>query len=203
MKKPLIIIVIAVVIIGAGIAVYLVTQSEDTNAPTNSASQTNTSAATNTVSANKYVGDDFTILQPADWTQSQISGTLVSFHNTTEVFPEGSAARKINFQSYMAVSFDMANERSLVEINDLTIDQIKATIPSAEVTASSDETIDGQPAKFSVFTMNQQEVDYTVFIEVISKGDKYYAISGNTTTDKWTEYEDLFYQIARSFVFKD
>jgi len=51
--------------------------------------------------------------------------------------------------------------------------------------------------------MNQQEVDYTVFMAVVSKGDKYYAISGNTTTDKWLEYEDLFYQIARSFVFKD
>ncbi|MBU0598639.1 photosystem II reaction center PsbP family protein [Patescibacteria group bacterium] len=211
MKKPLIIIVIAIVIIGAGVAVYLVTQSEDTNtnAPTNSAIQTNTSAATNTSadtnteSADRYIGDDFTILQPADWTQSQISGTLVSFHNTSEVNPEGSAAKKINFQSYMAVSFDMVNERSLAEINDLTIDQIKASIPSAEVIASSDETINGRPAKFSVLTLSQQEVDYTVFIAVTSKGDKYYAISGNTTTDKWTDYEDLFYQTARSFVFKN
>jgi len=50
--------------------------------------------------------------------------------------------------------------------------------------------------------MSQQEVDYTVFLAVILKGDKYYVISGNTTTDKWTDYEDLFYQTARSFVFK-
>jgi len=205
MKKPLIIIIVAIVIIGAGIAVYFFTQSEDTNtnAPTNSANQTNASAATNAESADRYIGDDFTILKPDGWTQSQISGTLVSFHNTNEVHPEGSAARKINFQSYMAVSFDMTNERSLVEINDLTINQIKAAIPSAEVTASSDETVDGQAAKFTVLTLNQQEVDYTIFLAVIIKGDKYYTISGNTTTDKWTEYEDLFYQIAQSFVFKN
>jgi len=202
MKKSLIII-IGIVIIGAGAAVYFATQSEDSNTPANSASQANTSAATNTVSANKYVGDDFSILQPAGWSQGQIQGTLISFHNTSEVFPEGSAARKINFKSYIAVSFDMVNERSLGEINDLTMDQIKASIPSTEVITSSDETINGQPAKISVFTMSQQEVDYTVFMSVVSKGDKYYAISGNTTTDKWTEYEDLFYQIARSFVFKD
>jgi len=203
MKKPLITVVIVIVIIGAGVAVYFATQSEDANTPANSASKTNTSAATNTVSADKYVGDDFSILQPAGWSQGQIQGTLISFHNTSEIFPEGSAARKVNFKSYIAVSFDMANERSLDEINDLTMDQIKASIPSTEVIASSEETIDGQPAKFSVFTMSQQEVDYTVFMAVVSKGDKYYAITGNTTTDKWTEYEDLFYQIARSFVFKD
>jgi len=203
MKKSLTIVVIAIVIIGAGVAVYFATQSEDANTPANSASQADTSAATNTVSADKYVGDDFSILQPAGWTQGQIQGTLVSFHNTSEIFPEGSAARKINFKSYIAVSFDMANERSLDEINDLTMDQIKASIPSTEVIASSEETIDGQQAKFSIFTMSQQEVDYTIFMAVVSKGDKYYAITGNTTTDKWTEYEDLFYQIARSFVFKD
>jgi hypothetical protein len=203
MKKPLIIVVIAVVIIGAGVAVYFITQSKDTNTPTNSADQTNASAATDTVSANKYVGDDFSILQPAGWTQDQIQGTLVSFHNTSEVFPEGSAAKKINFKSYLAVSFEMANEKSLTEINDFVGSQIEASIPSAEPVSSKDETVDGQPAKFNIFTMNQQEVDYTVFLAVILKGDKFYTVSGNTTTDKWTEYEDLFYQIARSFVFKD
>jgi len=203
MKRQLIIIVIAVVIIGAGVAVYFATQSEDTNTPANSASQTNTPAATNTVSADKYVGDDFSILQPAGWTQGQIQGTLVSFHNANEVFPEGSAAKKINFKSYLAVSFEMANEKSLTEINDFVGSQIEASIPSAEPVSSKDETVDGQPAKFNVFIMNQQEVDYTVFLAVILKGDKFYTVSGNTTTDKWTEYEDLFYQIARSFVFKD
>ncbi|MFH0951745.1 MAG: PsbP-related protein [Patescibacteria group bacterium] len=206
MKKPLIIIIVTIVIIGAGVGIYFVTQgsktenvNQSTNSVTNSISNTNNAA----MQDNTYIGDDFSILKPADWTQSQISGTLVSFHNTSEVHPEGSAAKKINFQSYLAVSFDMANERSLAEINDLTIDQIKASIPSAEVTASSDETVDGQPAKFNILTLNQQEVDYTVFIAVISKGDKYYAISGNTTTDKWTDYKDMFYETARSFVFKD
>ena len=77
-----------------------------------------------------------------------------------------------------------------------------AAIPSAEVTDSSDETVDGQPAKFTVLTLNQQEVDYTIFLSVMVKGDKYFTISGNTTTDKWTDYEDLFYQTAQSFVFK-
>jgi len=64
MKKPLIIIVVAIVVIGV---VYFVSQSEDayTKPPANSANKTATSAATNTVSAKKYVGDDFTILQPA------------------------------------------------------------------------------------------------------------------------------------------
>jgi len=200
-NKTLLIVIVIVVVIGAAAAIYFFTQSKETTntATESSTTETNTTTSTNTVSETRYQGDDFSILNPADWTQSQISGTLVSFHNTSEVHPEGSAAKKINFQSYLAVSFDMTNERSLVETNDLTINQIKAAIPSAEVTASSDETVDGQPAKFSVFTMSQQEVDYTVFLAVILNGDKYFIISGNTTTDKWTEYKDMFYQTARSF----
>ena len=205
MKKPLIIIIIVILVIGAGAGIYFITReaktentNQSTNSVTNSVSNTNNAAT----QENTYIGDDFTILKPAGWTQSQLSGSLVSFHDTSEVHPEGSAAEKINFQSYLAVTFDMVNERSLTEINDLTLDQIKETIPSAEVIDSSDEMVDGQPAKFNVFTMNQQEVDYTVFLAVILKGDKYYLVSGNATTDKWSEYKDLFYQTARSFTFK-
>ena len=205
MKKQLIIVIIAVIVIGVGVAVYFFIQSEDANTNTlaNSASQTNTSASTNTKSANMYSGEDFTILNPSDWTQSQVAGSLVSFHHANEVQPEGSAAKEVNFFSYMAVAFEMANERSLTEINDFVIAQIKEAVPSTEVISSSDETVDGQSAMFNVFTMTQQEVDITVFLAVILKGDKYYTVSGNTTTDKWTEYKDLFYETARSFVFKD
>jgi len=208
MKQPLTIIVIAIVIIGAGVGIYFVTQgtkTENVNQNTNQAEPvTNSVSNTNNVATqeNTYIGDDFIILKPADWTQSQVSGTLVSFHNTSEVHPESSAAMKINFQSYLAVSFDMTNERTLNEINDFVGAQIGASVSSAEPVSSEDETVDGQPAKFNVFTMNQQEVDYTVFLAVILKGDKYYTMSGNTTTDKWTDYKDMFYQVARSFVFK-
>lgn len=207
MKKQSIVIIIAIVIIGVGVVIYFITQgtkTENANQNINQA-QLVTNSVSNTSNAatqeNTYIGDDFTLLKPADWMQSQISGTLVSFHNSSEVQPEGSAARKINFKSYMAVSFDMTNERSLTEINDFTVDQIKASVPSAEVTASSDEMIDGQTAMFNIFTMNQQEVDYTVFLAVILKGDKYYLVSGNTTTDKWPDYKDMFYSTARSLAF--
>ncbi|MFH0853674.1 MAG: PsbP-related protein [bacterium] len=199
MKKPLIIIIIVIIV--AGVGIYFATQGTKTENINQAEPATNSAGNTNNASAqeNTYIGEDFTILQPADWTQGQIPGTLVSFHNTGEVQPEGSAAKKINFQSYLAISFDLANERSLAEINDLTINQIKATIPSAEVITTNDETIDGQPAKVDILTLSQQEVDYTVFMAVISKDDKYYAITGNTTTDKWAEYKDMFYATARSF----
>ena len=209
MKKQSMVIIIAIVIIGVGVVIYFITQgtkTENANQNNNQA-QLVTNSVSNTSDAatqeNTYIGDDFTLLKPADWMQSQISGTLVSFHNSNEVQPEGSAARKINFKSYMAVSFDMTNERLLPEINDFLIAQIKASFPSAELTASTDETVDGQPAKFNVFTMSQQEVDIIVLLAVIYKGDKYYTISGNSTTDKWTEYKDMFYQTARSFIFNN
>lgn len=209
MNKPTIIIIIAIVIIGAGVGIYFATRETETvntntNQNTNQGVVSNTDQAnTNTRQENTYQGEDFSILKPLGWTQSQLPGALVSFHKADEVHPEGSAAAKINFKSYIAVSFDTIQSERIDEINKTVVDQVVTTIPSAQITEESDEEIDGQAAKFNVMTMTQQEVDYTVFLAVILKGDKYYTVSGNTTTDLWGAYKDLFYTTARSLEFKN
>jgi hypothetical protein len=197
-KLPIIIAIIVVVVI---VVIYFVTQGTETE----NTNQTNSEGSTNitTTKENIYVGENFELIKPSDWVQSQVAGTVVSFHNANDVHPEGSAAGDAGFNSYIAITFDMAYGNSLAEVNDFMINDMKTSVPSAEVTTSSDETVDGSPAKFSVVTMNQNEIDLTIFVAVYLRGDNYYTLTGNTTTAKWLENKDLFYQTARSFDFKD
>lgn len=205
MKKTLLVISI-VVIVSAVAGLYFFTQktSTDTNITQDNA-LANNSLATNAKSASaeqRYQGDGFSLLRPQGWIEGQIPSTLVSFHNNSETHPDGSAAAKINFKSYIAVSFDNLQGKTLEDIHTLTVNNITAAIPSAKVFATSDETVGGQPAKFSAMELNQQDVDYTVLLVLIGGGDKYYSLSFNTTTEKWIASKDEFYRIARSFSIK-
>ncbi|MFH1235858.1 MAG: hypothetical protein V1685_02880, partial [Parcubacteria group bacterium] len=210
MKKPIVIvIIIIVVLIIAGGAYWFGTRSTTNTNTTNQTNQVAVSgnSAVNTANQNAnatlqdsvYIGDDFTVTQPAGWVQVTIPGTLVSFRNTGEQHPEGSAAAKISFQSYIAISFDNTQGKTLDEINQTALDSITSTIASTNIFTTSGETVNGLPAKFSAMELTQQDVDYTVLLTVYNTGEKYYTMSFNTTTEKWLEYKDKFYEIARSF----
>ncbi|HCM67653.1 MAG TPA: hypothetical protein DIS62_01450 [Candidatus Kerfeldbacteria bacterium] len=210
MKKPTIvlIIIVAVLIIGGG-AYWLGTRSNTNTNVTNQPSS-NTGLTVNTAIQNTnatqtdstYINDDFTVTQPSGWIQVTIPGTLVSFRNVREQHPEGSAAAKISFQSYIAISFDNIQGKTLNDINQTTLDSITSAIGSVNIFAASDETVNDQPAKFSTMEFTQQDVEYTVLLAVYDAGEKYYTMSFNTTTEKWLTYKDKFYEIARSFKLK-
>ena len=194
--KKIIIAIIVVVVVGVGLAFYFLNQDKNSN---NSSLETANSPERTT---GLYVGDDFTIISPKDWIQTHLQSTLVSFQNPNEKHPEGSAAAKINFKSYIAVSFDNVQGKTLKEIAELVKQQIQAVAPSVSFGSETDETIDGQPAKIIEANLNQQNVDFKVLMAVIMKEDKYFTISANTTAQKWTEYNEIFYDTFRSFKFK-
>lgn len=204
MKKSIPLIIITVIIVGAVAGVYFVIRETDTTTSNeNNLGNNSLPVNANATSSERYQGDGFSLLQPQGWTKGQIPSTLVSFHNSSETHPDGSAAAKINFKSYIAVSFDNLQGKTLEDVNTLTVNNITAAIPSAKVFATSDETIAGKPAKFSAMELNQQDVDYTVLMVLIDGGDKYYSMSFNTTKEKWIRSKDDFYTIARSFVVEE
>lgn len=202
-KSPVVWIVAGVVVIAAILVVYFIMTSNkktNTNVGITNNSNINQSAAnTNASASSTYIGDGFTVDQLSGWVVGHMPGTLVSFHNNSETQPEGSAAAKINFKSYIAVSFDNTQDKTLEQINQTAIDNIKSAIPSINVFTTSDETVNGLAAKFTAMELNQQDVDYTVLMAIYLAGDKYYSLSFNTTTEKWKNYKDSFYNVARSF----
>lgn len=206
MKKPIVIINVLAVMIIIGYIAYNQLTGDKSNSNTNSvAIELNSNQNTNaSETEHKYIHDDFIIIPPAEWIQSQTPGTLATFYNMDEQHPNDSAAAKINFKSYTAVSFDTLVGQTLDEVNTKIIQDIQSSIPSVESVSVSDETINGLPARFNVLTMTQQEVDYQVLVVVVldEVHDRYYIISGNTTAKKWNQYEAEFMQTARSLVIK-
>lgn len=204
----LIVPIVAVVVIGAGVGVYMATRQTNRNDKSNVGNtaavnrNVNVAANTNTVVDSMYVGDDFTVIQPVGWVQGQIPGTLVSFQNINESHAVGSAAAKINFKSYIAVSFDNTNGKTLDQVYQTTIDGITASIPATNVFITSNETVNGRSAKFAAIEMSRQDVAYTVLLAVYFADGKYYVMSFNTTTEKWIGHKDTFYEVARSFTLK-
>lgn len=208
MKKSLSIIMAVVVIVGGGIGLYVALQHNDNetgagNTVTNTlVSNANAYMNVNTATPGTYIGDGFTLLQLPGWIQGHLSGTLVSFHNEREQQPAGSAAAAINFQSYIAVSFDTTNGRSPAEVYQRTIDDIISTIDGVNIFDTDDETVNGLTATFTAMEFVQQDVEYTVMVAVYDAGDRYYVVSFNTTSELWIEYKDSFYEVARSFMLK-
>ena len=149
-----------------------------------------------------FEGEQFTISIPQGWVQTQMPGTLVTITNINESHPQEPNAQKINFKSYFAVSSDNTQGRSLNQIFEEVKAGILQAISSASITGVSDETIDGMPAKFIELNLTQQDINFTVMLTIVMKGDKYFVISFNTTTNKRQEYKNLFYQTAKSFKFR-
>lgn len=149
-----------------------------------------------------YIGGDFTIIPPAGWIQTQIPSTLVSYQNSKETQPKGSAAEKIKFKSYLAVSFDNVNSKTLNEIVEIVKRQLEGVAPAISFSSVVDGIIGGQPAKLIEADLFMQDIDFKVIMALAMKGDKYFTISNNTTAEKWPEYRDLFYNTLNSFKFK-
>ncbi len=208
MKKIITAAVVIIILAIFGIAYFFLSQnrsktpSQSSDTFSSDQPKSNEPKSSGEESNGPYVGENFTIVSPSGWIQSHMPSTLVSFHNPEENHPEGSAAAKINFKSYMAVSFDNAQEKKIDEIAKMVKQQIQGVAPSVSFNSETDGIIDGRPAKFLEADLSQQDVNFKVLMAIVMKDDQYFTLSANTTSDKWTEYRDTFYASIHSFQFK-
>jgi hypothetical protein len=161
--------------------------------------------ATSTPAPNIFQGDDFSIVIPQEWqnSPSPLPGSLLTVYKTYEDHSQDPNAQKINFKSYLAISFDKTQGRTQAQLLNMIKQSLTQVSPNTKSVASSQENIDGQPANLEEFSINQQEVDFHVLVALIAKGDKYFSISVNTTEKKWPEYKDILYETVKSFRFKE
>lgn len=209
MKKIIIVIIVLAVI---GIGMYFLFQKQN-NAGNNSgaaggnqpklSNDSETADNMATGSKNPYVGDDFMLTPPEGWIRTELPSTLAAYQNKEETFEPGSAADKIHFKSYFAISFDNANGQTLDGITNLVKKQTAAVVPSINFAPVSETTINGLPARMAEANLTMQNVDFKILIAIILANNKYYTISFNTTADKWAGYKDAFYNAANSFKTKE
>lgn len=200
MKKNLLIYLLVVVVVV--VAVVLVISFYFTKQNAGSIEENEKSADQIVRPDALFISDDFTILPPSGWVKSEFPNALVYYKNPNDQQPIGSAAEKINFQTYFAISADNLKGKTLTEITEFEENQIKAVVPGVVFKSTTDGKIDGQPAKFFEADLSMKNVGFKLMVAVIAKGDKYFTISNNTTAQKWLEYRDIFYNTADTFRFK-
>jgi hypothetical protein len=86
-------------------------------------------------------------------------------------------------------------------VNAKVMQEVETVASSLEeVSVNHQILINDLPARFTVLDLTMQEVDYRVLIVVVLDQDnqRYYTVTGNTTAEKWGEYEAEFLKSARS-----
>lgn len=153
----------------------------------------------------RYEGEDFSTVIPKDWTKSQqpLPGTLLTLYKIGESHADDPNAQKINFKSYMAISFDRTQGKTSSQILDLIKQSLSQLSPTAKISQLPQETVDNQTAQLVEVSLAQQDVNFRVLIAVVIKGDKYFTLSANTTEKKWASYKEDFYKVLKSLSLKD
>lgn len=141
---------------------------------------------------------------PEGWDKSQqsLSGTLLTLYKTGETHTDDPNAQKINFKSYMAISFDRTQGKTKSQILDMVKQSLLQLSPTAKINTLPQETVDNQTADLIEISLAQQDVNFKVLVAVIIKGDKYFTLSANTTEKKWAGYKEGFYKALKSMILK-
>ena len=152
---------------------------------------------------NKLVTNDFEISLPVDWKQTAPAmGASAMAINANENISD-SAAQKINFKSYFAVSYDTLQGKSRSEYLQNVKNGLQQAISSVTFTKAQDTTIGGKFAQAIEVELTQQGVNFKILMVVVAgQGEDVWVISFNTTKSNWCVYKETFYSIANSFNLK-
>lgn len=191
--------------VGAGIYYFIQIKPPSGSAEKNQAQTQSQPPLPTKPAENKYEGEDFSIVIPEGWDKSQqpLPGTLLALYKNKEDHTDDPNAQKINFKSYMAISFDRTQGKTKSQILDMIKQSLSQLSPNAKINTLPQETVDNQIADLIKIDLTQQDVNFKVLVAVIVKGDKYFTMSANTTAKKWAGYKEDFYKALKSMVLKE
>lgn len=152
---------------------------------------------------NKLVTDDFEINIPEGWIQitPTLGASAMAVNNSEQ--SSDPAVQKINFRSYLAVSYDTLQGRSLSEYMQAVKVGLQELVPEVSFAEERDAAINGRPARAVEADMAQQGVNFKVLmVAVRGEGDDVWTISFNTTKSNWDGYKEAFSSVADSFSLK-
>ena len=152
---------------------------------------------------NKLVTDNFSLNLPAGWIKTDaIEGVTAMAINSKENITDP-AAKAINFKTYIAVSEDILNGKSLKEYMQIVKDGLRETISNVIFSNENEVVINERPAYAMEANLTQQNVNFKVLmVAVQGEGDDVWVISFNTIAGNWADYENIFSNIANSFTLK-
>lgn len=198
MKKKIIIIalVLLVIVAIALMGFYFIKQNKSQiNFPKNNEQQNQNNA---------IATEDFSINLPAGWSKTinTVTGVTAMAANPNEKIND-SAAQKINFKSYLAISFGILEGKTMSEYMQSVKSELQTAVPSVVFTNEKEVTINGRSARAVEVEITQQGIDFKVLIVVVKgNNDDVWLLSYNTTKSAWDEYKEAFSNSVNSFIIK-
>ncbi len=152
---------------------------------------------------NVFATDDFSLTYPVGWrsvpAMTGVSAMIVKGNeNITD--PE---AKKMNFQSYLAVSYDSAEGKTKDEVVEYLKNELRSAVPDAVFSRENFLTINGREAYATEVTFRKSGVDFHVLmIAIWGKGNDLWILSYNTLDSLWQGYTSDFEKMTQSFIIK-
>lgn len=209
MKKPffLLIIIIVIFVLAAMAYWFLSTQrnilgENNLNAP-GAVSGNNLNQNLEPSGENVFATDDFSLTYPAGWRQvpamTGVSAMIVKGNeNITD--PE---AKKMNFQSYLAVSYDSSEGKTKEQVAEYLKTELRAVIPEAIFSRENFLTLNGREAYATEVTFKKSGIDFHVLEVVVwGEGNDLWILSYNTLEELWSSYVREFEEMTQGFKVK-
>ncbi|MBI5071991.1 hypothetical protein HZB93_03845 [Candidatus Falkowbacteria bacterium] len=152
---------------------------------------------------NVFANDNFSLTYPVGWrsvpAMTGVSAMIVKGNeNITD--PE---AKKMNFQSYLAVSYDSSEGKTKDEVVEYLKTELRSAIPEAVFSQEKFLTINQRDAYAMEMTFRQSGIDFHVLmIAVWGKGNDLWILSYNTLDSLWQGYTSDFEKMTQSFIVK-
>lgn len=145
--------------------------------------------------------DGFSVLLPLGWRETAtIPGMTMLAVNAGEEITDP-AARKINFQTNFAVTFDQQNGLSETEYLKKIKKQIEEVLPGITFAAERMLTINTNPAWAFEAEAVTQGIEVKVLVVLIKgQGDDVWLVTFNGLKEQWETNAPIFEKIAKSFL---
>jgi hypothetical protein len=152
---------------------------------------------------NVFANDDFSLTYPAGWrsvpAMSGVSAMIVK-GNENITNPE---AKKMNFQSYLAVSYDSSEGKTKEQVIDYVKKEITSALPDVVFSNEKNLTVNSRDAYATEATFTKSGVNFHVLMVVVwGNGSDLWILSFNTLEELWQNYISDFEKITQSFVVK-
>jgi hypothetical protein len=194
MKKPIVLVVVlAVIIIGAG-GFYLYKTGKLFGSKPKEINLENKDSV--------LTKDDFSVKLPDGWEEvSTSTGAILTAIDSNEKIIDVNA-QKLNFRSYFAVIYDKLGDKTKDGYYQALKDTLKQSFAGISFTKEEKGVIDNKDTYFVEAEFIQQEVNFKILLSINVGDQNVWIMSFNTIESNWENYKDIFYQTAGSFAVK-
>ncbi|MFH0712350.1 MAG: hypothetical protein V2A55_00605 [Candidatus Jorgensenbacteria bacterium] len=204
MKNKAVISVVVIVVVALALAIGFYFLKQDKPVPEGTPAVEQNQIPSGSETSGKLITGDFSINLPAGWRQAAppFVGVSAMAVNADEIINDP-AAEKINFKSYLAVSYDTLQGKSMSEYLQTVKDELQKMISGVVFVNEQDTTINSRSARAMEVELTQQGIDFKILMVAIKgEGEDVWVMSFNTIKSSWDENKEAFSDIAKSFSLK-